>query len=472
MSKDEKNKQTGTQAKSIALWCNIENQITNEEPDKHQLIQTSKSIVTEELSRVTELAKSNFLNQRDGTSEVLHIRDCLNDLFSASVNELFVNDKNFELQTESLSRFNNFGANSLCDAIKGISLHINYWHFSFEPDKPDILDIGLMIPRITGLKELSLYLPMNLKKSDIKDITKVLMNNEISTAIFNENLSYQQNGTRDHFKLLKGGKYFCTLRSFLMNYSGDEAEFEFREVATDDNNSEGVIISIKEKAITKALSEKHEEEKAYFRLRVMLDTKDKKDIFVRRVLPRDKYLVSGFEVTEYIDFRINETRLLPQSVQEEIESQQGKDVIPVKRIDFLLATTPSADIKISGKSFHKSRYLESNPWKSYLKGSCDKIIKAIDSGMVVYHWKSSGSYEEPIEDFLAFVKLRVRLSQRMKILFYLLLIVFLGSIGSLLAGFINDLYKASTFFIVSFLIGLFIKKFEWIKNSVGKILSD
>ncbi|MBB1397142.1 hypothetical protein [Pseudoalteromonas sp. SG44-8] len=424
------------EAKSIALWCKVRGGKDVIEPNKAQIAQSTKEIISEKLFEVADYAASNSLDLKniDLESDILgkHIQKILNYSVGKSLGEEY----QCKLKDKAVERAKHPSRSALNEATKGISLHINYWHFSVDSEKSDVLDIGLMLPKIEAVEELCLYLPIKLKENEILDITSLLKHNEISTAIFNENLSSQQYGTKDHYKLLKGDKYFCSLRSFLKNDINNGEEFGFRSAAGDD----GVIISIKSEAIEKALPDKNGDGKAYFRLRVILDSKDKKDIFIRKDLPKDKYFVSGFEVTEYIDFRINETRLLPQSVQEEIEHLQGRDIIPVNRIDFLLATTPGADIKISGTSFHKSRYLEPNPWKKYLENGPEDIRKTIETGMVVYHWKSVAKLDKPIEDFLAFVKLRIRLSQSKKIAFYFLWVIVLGGVGSLLASLVYSFF--------------------------------
>lgn len=417
------------QAKSIALWCKVRGDKDVIKPNEAQITQSMKEIISEKLFEVANYAASNSLDLKTTDSENDELGKHIERILNGTVNKSLGEEYLCKLKDKAEERAKHPSRSALNEATKGISLHINYWHFSVDSEKSDVLDIGLMLPKIEGIEELCLYLPIKLKESEILDITSLLKHNEISTAIFNENLSSQQYGTKDHYKLLKGDKYFCSLRSFLKNDINNGEEFGFRSAAGDD----GVIISIKSEAIKKALPDQ-KDGKAYFRLRVILDSKDKKDIFIRKDLPQDKYFVSGFEVTEYIDFRINETRLLPQSVQEEIEHLQGRDIIPVNRIDFLLATTPGADIKISGTSFHKSRYLEPNPWNTYLENGPEDIRKTIETGMVVYHWKSVAKSDKPIEDFLAFVKLRIRLSQRKKIAFYFLWIIFLGGVGSLWAS--------------------------------------
>lgn len=345
-----------------------------------------------------------------------------------------------------------------------MQLHVNYWHFSYEKRgwlnkqlqkakrlisdskgtaqigkyTPDFLDIGLMVPLVAGLDSVSIYLPFNIKLNDIDDISPLLNDKAIAGAIFNENLTSKGdvNGKDHQFTLLQNEKEFCALKSFAINNKenviSDAERIECNEIET----KEGSILKIKKKAFEGFNYSSSESEKLlYFRLRVPLQGENKQ-AFVRDIDPEDKLLNSSYEKTEFIDFRINEFRLLPSLVQDQIEEELGVSHLQMQRIDFLLAVNLVADITGARKEFHKSRFLEPLLWENYFKGKHSYVSELIKKGILVYHWKKIRTDGQPFNDFVAFVKLKVRVSS-MSIIARCTFFAFLvGLLGSLTGSFL------------------------------------
>lgn len=336
---------------------------------------------------------------------------------------------------------------------KKMLLHVNYWHFPCEKETkssrpknkkntetnpkevPDILDIGFMVPSLTGLKQLSVYLPFDISFDDIEDISPLLNGKNVAGAIFNEALTVQEDSETDNFKLtLSGGdENFCRVRPFHQDATKlNDPSLQLKEVS-----GKGVTLSIVENNHGTIFSSEDKKTSTYFRLRISLKGKNKK-AFVKSIKPEDSAFNSGYETTEFIDFRINESRLLPKQVVEPIIAQQVKTFIPVKRIDFLLAVNLEADITGARKEFHKSRFLEPDTWKLYFEGKSDFISEHLKEGMLVYHWKKVRSEEpsgvENLDDFIAFVRLKIRISNGKTKNEFIKTAFFIGLLGSLVGS--------------------------------------
>jgi hypothetical protein len=146
---------------------------------------------------------------------------------------------------------------------------------------------------------------------------------------------------------------------------------------------------------------------------------------VRQIPTPDRLLQSGFNEIEYIDFRLNEARTLPTSIENRMRSDGSKADIKLKLVAFLTAVPVSAELSASNTQFHKLRPLEHQLWSPY-------VPSGIPEGMMVYHWKRSE--QEGIADFSAFVKLQSRRSGRWTFSKYLLIAFLFGVLGNLTAS--------------------------------------
>jgi hypothetical protein len=171
----------------------------------------------------------------------------------------------------------------------------------------------------------------------------------------------------------------------------------------------------------------------------------KKEPFVRTITPRDRYFRSGFEEVEYVDFRLNEARTLPDRVESLMRADStGGQPVPLTRVAFLTAIPVLADLTLSSRLQHKSRLLEHDIWNEY-------VPSGIPDGMMVYHWREDKS--EGVEDFSAFVKMQTRRSGRQILKNYLMIAFAFGVLGNLTASaiepWISSMFKAAV--TISFL---------------------
>lgn len=375
-------------------------------------------------------------------------------------------------QTKSLGLwFQLSDPSSLNEIASHTSLHVNYWQFIDNHDERkcklirkasdsfrklfnknneiyDALDIGLMIPKNEAIEKISFYLPLTTDIKSIQDLSGFFNSQKIAAAVFNENLGVTKSPD-GYVSLTKGKDNNQTTYCFVQNLTKDGQGHISPKALEIKEQDSGVIISITNESLKRAFSSKKggndDNTPRYFRLRIPI-LKSQPNPIIHTITPRDKLINSGYDSIKYIDFRLNESRLLLDDIESEIEDKQGKFILPVNRIDFLLAAKLQADVVGGSQQFHKSRFLEPSLWKDYFHDDYDKknIHNHIDRGMVVYHWKKAlpdlpqdkktGDDMTFFEDFITFVKFKERLSNLKLIIKYALWSFLIGLIGSLIGS--------------------------------------
>ncbi|MBF0429186.1 MAG: hypothetical protein HQL94_09710, partial [Magnetococcales bacterium] len=219
----------------------------------------------------------------------------------------------------------------------------------------------------------------------LKDLAQMLDDDTV-VGIFNEELSREEDGQKRYIDLWRRSEDERCLFARVWRIGRDE--WEMQNETGDDH---GTII-IKRIAIERARDGLTNDSKIYFRFRVMLP-QGEENPFIKTIKPKDRSFLSGFDRLECIDFRLNESRNLPQKISR-LLGDSNFSCFNMQQIHFLLAIDVSADY-ISGHShFHKCRMLENGLWNKYTGSE-------LSSHMVIYHWKVSHS-DGPIRDFNAF----------------------------------------------------------------------
>jgi hypothetical protein len=150
-----------------------------------------------------------------------------------------------------------------------------------------------------------------------------------------------------------------------------------------------------------------------------------KNAFLKVSGPIDRFLLSGFEETQFFDFRLNDARTLPASVESLMRPKSDRPAVTIRKVAFLIAVPSSAQVSIRHEDVHKVRRLETTVWDDY-------VPDGIPEGMVVYHWRVFGA--EGISDFSAFVKLQSRITNLWIILTSILVAFAFGLAGNLTAS--------------------------------------
>ncbi len=118
----------------------------------------------------------------------------------------------------------------------------------------------------------------------------------------------------------------------------------------------------------------------YFRFRLILDGANKKALstFYK---PSDRFLLTTEETIEIIDFRINEVRNTPESINCFITEK-----VPLDAVHFFIIREVDSEYIMSDTSYSRCRFLEGDLWKKYLQTKQLKTIQTVPK-MLIFHWK-------------------------------------------------------------------------------------
>lgn len=315
------------------------------------------------------------------------------------------------------------------------SLHFNLWrlgHKGQEADgstTPDLLDIGIMASSPTELAEVSFYLPTEISYDDVEDLGPKFISYELATGVFNEPLT-ASNGHKGNLILLQNAASARHCGVFKFPTAGGKISANDLKITSE---YEGTTFTITDTTLATACSGLDPNDKLYFRLRIRIP-KNGANTFINAAIPDDKWFTSGVDVTEYLDFRLNQARNLNTGISRHLPVAPVAAALPsvrIGRLDFLLVVGVAVDVVVGHPNFHKCRLLEKDLWKTYVDE------EHLQKGMVIYHWKD-GLGTGHIVDFNAFVKLRVRLSGKRIIKRYLLIALLFGAIAGVFGNLMYD----------------------------------
>lgn len=321
-----------------------------------------------------------------------------------------------------------------------VELHFNLWRLPRRGwwrkvrswrwrDAADFIEVGVLLDRPGQIKEVCFFLPFSVEKSNIEDCGPWFREQKIAEGIFNENISVEIPPAHDgaYVELKINGGIFCRVHQFEKTREAiSESHLELKAV------DHGTIVKIKQSAVDAPAHGISQDGKTYFRLRVSLPGSSANP-FVQPIRPCDWALQSGFEAIELINFRLNEMRTLPGSVQNSLRSNGTATNAKVRLVAFLAAVPAISDMTSSNTPSHKSRTLEGDIWNNYVKGGFPEDV-------AVYHWKKAKNLEggeDPIRDFSAFVKLKQRRAGLGTVTMYLFIAFAFGVFGNLAASWIE-----------------------------------
>ncbi|MBF0375056.1 MAG: hypothetical protein HQL39_16770 [Alphaproteobacteria bacterium] len=286
------------------------------------------------------------------------------------------------------------------------SLHFNLWRLSHRGQEaersaaPDLLDIGIMVSSPFDLAAVCFYLPIDVNYEDVEDLGPRFVSSALATGIFNEPLT-ASNGHPGSLTILDNAVpvRHCGVFNFPIA-AGKISKTDLNIV----HEYEGTTFTITNTAIDTACTGLNHGDKLYFRLRIRIPKKDA-NTFINAAVPNDKWFTSGVDITEYLDFRLNQARNLNPGIARHLTTAPSATApqVRINRLDFMLVVGVAVDVVVGFPVFHKCRLLEKDLWRSYV----DEVH--LRNGMVIYHWKDVPQSAALI-DFNAFVKLRLRLS--------------------------------------------------------------
>lgn len=251
-------------------------------------------------------------------------------------------------------------------------VHFNLWRCDGKKEKAEyFLDIGFQITEgINSIKYLNIFVPFFLGDEDIVDLGTILRENRrLVNAVFNDDCTILENGLPKMCTIKKSNQNII-LRCLNINSGWEKYDVELFYKGTD-----GTIIQLNIAQILNASSDSSHSDN-YFRIRLKGDGIN--DI-IKFTQPKDRMLQSTFETRELIDFRVNEKRIYPEHLLQEV--RRGKELI-IEKVHFLLLMNIDNNLQTTGQNY-TARMLEEDIWDTYAEK------QNISNNMVAYHWKTT-----------------------------------------------------------------------------------
>lgn len=307
-----------------------------------------------------------------------------------------------------------------------VELHFNYW--SLFNGTTNYLDIGVKFSNTKNFDSIKLYLPFEKNQITYKyDLgKKICKNTELVAAIFNAHpakiVPDQGKEIYDFYfsdeQADEPLKFFTQISetSGTGNLEGASLT-EFNQ-----NGEDGCVLTFPKKGLFDNISLEAEN---YFRFRIIL-TPNAAQTISQIYKAKDSAITSHFEKTEMIDFRLNESRNLPEHIRGLVEKNPY-----LYRVHFFLIREANSEYKMSHSQYSRCRILENDLWNNYLEDG-DTSEKEPNQ-MLIYHWKSNKE-EKGIDHFSAFAKFSRRNVTGWDISAIIILIVLLSAGSGILAN--------------------------------------
>jgi hypothetical protein len=318
------------------------------------------------------------------------------------------------------------------EADASAEIHFNYWRvtqksrFFWQKLSPsrDFVEVGVLVTNPSKIETIQIFLPFEVGDDGIKDCGPLFGRVRIAQGIFNEALTCNLATNPHRVDLLLEKDLYC--RVHLFPASGDK--IDARQLART-SESEGTLLIISRTALDQVCISLPQDGRAYFRLRAFLPENNPRP-FISVMTPQDRWLQSGYEEIECVDFRLNEARTLPQTVE---SLMRGSELpVPLTKVAFLTAIPVAAELAGTSLTTHKNRVLEHAIWNEY-------VTDGLTTDMMVYHWRSG---KGTVDDFSAFVKLRIRRTSVKILLTYLGIAFIFGVAGNLFASRIDAWFSS------------------------------
>ena len=232
-----------------------------------------------------------------------------------------------------------------------LEAHFNLWMAG----NIRFLDIGL---KLEANRELELYLPW--KDAKIEELYDRIKHGDVLNAIFNQHLDVTTSTSAQWTTVSCGSNKFDVMEA-------DVTTTAFK-LTNSANNHEFTKVTIKRAHSTQNI--------AYVRLRA---TGFAANVFDKEHIATGAFLNPHREVTEAIDFRVNEIR----TVQPTGFGKGAFSTPEIGKLHFFLLKSFHVTSLLSSPPYFRCRELEDKAWEKYLPPSSNKQ----DDAILAYHWK-------------------------------------------------------------------------------------
>lgn len=295
-----------------------------------------------------------------------------------------------------------------------VDFHINLWNLYEKKKLKPFIDFGIVVNNFRSIDNISFLIPFHVEPKDIMDLFEYVKTPQVSRLIFNE----------EECEIESISQYYGIRinddRKLLLSLDNDVLQTSIRKNET--------VLLFKFEEIRK--NDKYTNyDKLYIRFRITSN-----EIANAMYCPVEKqnwFLESGFVKTQIVDIKVNKERNIPSDICQEMK-RQNYSFAHFNKIH-LLVMCNSNDVVDSFNNTHcECRKLEIEGWNDYLDNKFD--IKNV----IAYHWKETRESRE-LSDYGKLIKICSASTNYKLISIYMLVVVALGTIGSLLADIIMSI---------------------------------
>ena len=291
------------------------------------------------------------------------------------------------------------------------TVYINDW---LNPKGKSYIDIGVRIRGIKCSKALHIYVPFNVSKDEIEDVSLLFKDTKILQATFSAACIVDYKKNQHTSEIAYNGKTVDIVHISTLDYQADQL-------------ADGTLISID----LDALQEFLDNDEAYLIWR--MPHKSLNDIFKPRVnmgnvLVRLRDLITTPVVSEKYGYsiRVNESRLLPEEITRIGTFHRQK----LKKAVITLSIDENYELNDSG--CYRIHRLEENLYEDYLP----KEYKRED--VITYQWNQSRK-DNLQGQFNFYYNITKDSISRGSMFLYMVLLMAIGVIGNILADYVMTL---------------------------------
>lgn len=307
-----------------------------------------------------------------------------------------------------------------------IKVNINLWtHCGWKAECP-VLDIGLMVSRISLAQTIRLYIPFPVSKDNFSDLCKCLSkDSDLLGAVFNEPYTAKdRSGEVKKADVFKG-------REQTLEFTLYELDFSSKDVKLSQYKEKGTFLDFNIGNIIGSSNAVGSCDEYYFRFRIESPALNR---CVREYQAPNRYFETLVNSTYMVDMRFNNTRSLEHSLVQELTAQNGWMLAPINSLHFLLMAKVDVDVE---KDFDSARVLEEKIWNDYvnisnLKTSDMQTIVRPTEDIIAYHTsskgekKTDGSGRKDIGSWEFFTRIKTGRCNSKTIIPYLFLLILLN----------------------------------------------
>lgn len=305
------------------------------------------------------------------------------------------------------------------------------------------IDFGVVCPLST--RKLVFLFPFKVAKTDFHDLVKCLsLDTDLLCTVFNEDLKSTSEPAKSYHKI--DGKNIKLLMYELSQENIESLKYDDFEDVTE------MTLAINSKFNIEEFKGYH----LFVRYRIMLKSFAP---FAKKKKISNDWLQSAFSSTYMFDIRLNDVRELSKKKKELVEFKGFR--LPVFRKIHFFYMADSEETVENGSSIKlDKRLLENDRWHSYLGNNLEFV-----SENIAHHWKSkmakslgiknidaSNSQdtnvgvmlnEKYVYNFTLFFKTEFSDCQIKRLLFYVLIVVALGTLASSIVSLIDSFIPCS-----------------------------